>query len=350
VKYERILAAFYRTPLALLPAKIEEIRHFLHTKAAGGEISAEEVQAIAAARHEPHELYTFWRDRKTGEAVDWSEALGGDVLEAASVSAARRADGTQVVGKVAVLPIMGMISQRVGMLQEASGGVSTERVGASLDGLVRDPAVKAIVLHVDSPGGSVFGVEELASKIRGARDRKKVVGIADSTAASAAYYLLSQASEVNVTPSGQVGSIGVYGAHEDWSGWEQREGIKTTLVYAGDYKVEGSPYGPLSEDAKGEMQRQVNAYYEQFVNSVAKGRGVTAAKVKADFGQGRMALAGEAVDRGMADRVATLDQVLRRLGAFDAPPGASAAAAAAPLSAKLAAVRARALRVGAEQD
>lgn len=278
MKYQRIIAEFLRTPLAILPEKAAAISAFLRTKAAGGDVDPAEIQAIVAAK---------------------------------------RADGVQIVGRVAVLPCMGVISQRVDMLQEASGGVSTERLGAALDSLLADKTVRCIVMAFDSPGGSVFGVDELATKIRQGRDQKKIVGIADSMAASAAYYLLSQCTEVNVTPGGMVGSIGVFTAHEDWSKFMEEEGVKTTLVSAGEYKVEANPFAPLTDEAREEMQRQVNHYYGQFLSAVAKGRGVSEAAVRKDFGQGRMALAQEAVDKRMADRVATFEQVLRRAGAYD---------------------------------
>lgn len=330
MKYRRILAEFYRQPLALTREKVESIRDFLHAKAAGEDIDPKEVRELVAARHTLPDFY-----------VD-PESLAGSVVAAVPQ---RRPDGTQLIGQVAILPIIGVLSQRVGMLEESSGGISTERIGNSLDALVRDPTVKSILLHVDSPGGSVSGVPELGQKILAARDRKKVVGIANSTAASAGYWLLSQASEVYVTPGGWMGSIGVLYAHEDHSKELEMEGVKVTFITAGEHKVEGNFYEPLTDEARAEIQRITNYYYDMFLSTVAKGRGVTVAKVKADFGQGRMAVATEAVQRGMADRVATIEQVLKRLGAFEQ---ASAGSSGLPVGAKLAAVKARVAKVQSE--
>lgn len=330
MKYRRILAEFYSQPLALLPEKIEAIRDFLHTKAAGEDIDPAQVHAIIAARRGLPDFY-----------------VDPDVVHPVTAAIAqRRPDGTQLVGNVGILPIIGVLSQRVGMMDEASGGISTERIGNSLDALVRDPAVKSILVHVDSPGGSVSGVPELGQKILAARDRKKVNGIANSIAASGGYWLLSQADEVNVTPGGMAGSVGVYYAHEDHSEKLKQEGVKVTFVTAGDHKVEGNFYEPLTDAARAELQRVTSHFYDMFLNAVAKGRGVTTARVKADYGQGRMAVATEAVQRGMADRVATIEQVLKRMGAFDSAAGAPAAGM--PLGAKLAAVQARAAKVRAE--
>jgi signal peptide peptidase SppA len=285
--YRRILSAFYGSPWAILPEKLFAIRDFLHLKAAGGDVPAEEIAALKARR--------------------------GD-----------SAAGVQMAGRVAVLPVYGTIAQRMGMVEEASGGTSTELVGTAFDQLQQDKAVKSIVLDIDSPGGSVFGVQELFSKIYSARGNKKVVALADSMAASAAYWIAAAADEIVVTPSGQVGSIGVFSAHEDLSQALAEEGVKVTLVSAGKYKTEGNPYSPLDEDGRNALQAEVDAYYALFVAAVAKGRGVSEAAVRNGFGQGRMATAKDAVSQGMADRIGTLEQVLSRLGAGNTPAGGRA--------------------------
>lgn len=300
MKYARILEAFYSTPLALEESKLWLIHEFLLRAAAAEAVAEERVTEIVAGRRE---------------------------------------DGVQMAGKVAVVSVFGIISQRVGLLERASGGIGTEELGATLDSLVNDKAVKAICMVFDSPGGSVYGVAELGAKIASYRGQKKVVGVADSVAASAAYWLLSQCQEVNVTGGGQVGSIGVLTAHEDMSKRLEAKGRTVTVVSAGKYKTETMPFAPLSEEAKAELQAMVDHYYGMFVGAVARGRGVSEGRVKADFGQGRMVTAKEAVSRGMADHVATLEQVLRRLGGDVAQGGAGA------ISPAMAAARARAAEI-----
>jgi signal peptide peptidase SppA len=194
---------------------------------------------------------------------------------------------------------------------------------------MKDPECKAVVMAFDSPGGSVFGLTELCARIRSARDQKRIVGLVDSLAASAAYWMCSQCSEVVITPGGQCGSIGCYTCHMDQSKAEEMEGVKTTMVSAGKYKVEGNPYGPLDEDARAELQSKVDHYYGLFTSDVAKGRGLDASVVRGPrFGQGRMLTAQQAVDGGAADRIGTLADVLKRLG-VDSGKKTSAAAAAA---------------------
>jgi len=234
------------------------------------------------------------------------EARAGDPS-----NSARTKDGSQI----AVLPLTGVISHRMGMLAESSGGLSTERFTGWLRSAVADPQVKAIVIDADSPGGTVDGVPELADEIYRSNKIKPIVGVANSMAASAAYWLLSQAGELAVTPSGQVGSIGVFGSHEDRSKQAEMQGVKTSLISAGKYKTEGNPYEPLSEDGREAIQKGVDSFYDLFTKAVARGRTTDQAKVKAGFGEGRMATAQQAVKEGMADRIATLDQTLARLGA-----------------------------------
>src|SRR5262249_54718300 len=105
--------------------------------------------------------------------------------------------------------------------------------------------------------------------------------------------------------------------HEDHSKRLEQEGVKVTFITSGERKVEGNFYEPLTDEARAELQRISDHYYEMFLSAVAKARGVSVAQVNSDFSQGRMAVATEAVQRGMADRVATAEQVLKRLGAFD---------------------------------
>lgn len=292
---KNILSFFCAEPLAMLPAKMLEVRAFLQARADGSRVSEEDIERI-----EQH--------KRSREAALFA------TVQAVDVSAARRGDGIIMSGRVAVMPIFGILSQRVGSLERSSGGISTEEIGATLDGLVNDKQVRAIAMVFDSPGGAVSGLKELGDKIRAARDQKKIVGIADPMAASAGYWLLAQTGEVWVSESGQVGSVGIIKAHEDMSKMEEAMGVKTTLVTSSPYKAEASPFGPLSPEALQELQSKVNAYHAMFVEALAKGRGVTENRVEKGFGQGRMMMADQAKAAGMVDRIGSLGDAVRRLG------------------------------------
>lgn len=311
IHYPHILAEFHAGAWAVLPAKLLEIRAFLWAKMRGEKPPLWSTADAARQKDRRAQLRAL---------EDWGEDMPREPPVAGPLE---RAGGARV-GKAAVLPLYGTIVQRASLVTDISGATSTETIGRALDALAADPTCRAIVLDVDSPGGSVFGVSELWAKIQSVAGEKKVVAVANSMAASAAYWLASAAREIYVTPGGQVGSIGVLSAHEDLSAAYEQEGVKTTLVSAGKYKTEGNPYGPLDEEGRASMQRMVDEYYQSFAAAVARGRGISEARVKADYGQGRLVSAKDAKAAGMVDGIATLEQVLGRLGATASPGGASA--------------------------
>jgi signal peptide peptidase SppA len=288
MQYLRILAAFAGQPWAMQPEKIEAISTFLMFKARGGKLTDEEIQARIS-------------DRRANDTVN---APGG----------------------VAVLPVHGVISQRLGMMQDISGGTSTDALAQQFDAALADDTIKAIVFSHDSPGGGTYGVDELASKIRGARGVKPIIAQVDSLSASASYYLASQADEIVVTPGGEAGSIGVYSVHEDISKMLESEGVKPTLIRGqnGVHKAETIGIKPLSEEAHDYLQQRVDRAEEAFIKAVAAGRKVTQAQVRDNFGKGRMFGAEELVKRGMADRVGTMQETLQRFGAAGPRYGAAA--------------------------
>ena len=214
---------------------------------------------------------------------------------------------------IAVIPMRGVITQRPGMFSEFFGGSNTQELGAAIAQAVADDSIGQILLEIDSPGGSVYGLTELHSTIMRARQIKPVVVAVNSLAASAAYWIASAADEVFVTPGGEVGSIGVWVAHEDVSAALKSAGVDVTLVSAGEHKTEGNPYGPLDPDAKRFMQSRVNDYYGSFIRDVARGCSVPVDQVRTGMGQGRVLGADAALAANMVDGVLTFDQVVQRM-------------------------------------
>lgn len=215
---------------------------------------------------------------------------------------------------VAVLPLTGVLTPHGSILSYLFGGSmgGVQQFRDQLARAVGDPEVAAIILDVDSPGGSVGLVPEAAADVLAARDIKPVYAVANVQACSGAYYIASQATEFYCTPSGCVGSIGVYYVHEDYSGMNEQMGVDVTYVYAGQYKTEGNPDEPLSDDARAAWQADADTLYGMFVNDVAAGRGVPAATVASGFGQGRTLLAQDALDVGMVDGLDTIQAVVSR--------------------------------------
>lgn len=213
-------------------------------------------------------------------------------------------------GAIAVIPIHGMIEHRSSFLLDVFGGTSIEDIRSSLRAAVADPQVSSIVLDIDSPGGGVAGVTELAAEIRAARSSKRIVAVANTTAASAAYWLAAQADHVLVTPSGQVGSIGIFAIHAEMSKALEAEGVTVSIIKAGERKTDGNEYEPLSDAARAEMQSRADTYHASFLSDIAKGRRVPPATV-ATYGDGSVFLAGAALKAGLVDGIGTIDDALR---------------------------------------
>lgn len=177
-------------------------------------------------------------------------------------------------------------------------------IRAGVKRALSDPTVRTVDLVIDSPGGSVLGLPETADAIHAANRVKPVRAFVTGIAASAAYWLASQASTITLTPSGEVGSVGVLDLHADISTALENSGVKITAVTAGEHKVERAPFTPLSDDAKAHMQSGVNAWYGDFLSAIRRGRGSRAAS--GNYGGGRMLSSRDALSAGMVDFVSTL--------------------------------------------
>jgi signal peptide peptidase SppA len=163
-----------------------------------------------------------------------------------------------------------------------------------------DPSVRMIDLVIDSPGGSVLGLPETADVIHAANRVKPVRAFVTGIAASAAYWLASQASTVTLTPSGEVGSVGILDLHADISKALDNAGVKLTAVTAGEHKTERAPFVPLSDEAKAHMQAGVDEWYSDFLAAIRRGRGARVL-THSTFGAGRMLSSREALAAGMVD-------------------------------------------------
>ena len=246
------------------------------------------------------------------------------IVPAASVSEPPEANGfigtyrrkggkramTRVQNGVAILPIVGSLVNRGEWIGASSGLVSYEGLAAQMREAASDPEVSAILLDIDSPGGEATGMFGLARLVSTINQTKPVLAMVNDVAASAAYGIASSAREIIVSPTSMVGSVGVVLTHLDRSGEMEKKGVKATLIHAGAHKVDGNSLGPLSEGVRADLQAEVMKFYDQFVGVVAEGRAgrMTEAQVRAT--EARVYLGADAIDIGLADRVASLDEVL----------------------------------------
>ncbi len=222
--------------------------------------------------------------------------------------------GYEVVDGIAVIPVDGVLSKRMNLFSQISGGTSTDLLARDLKAALTDPSVKAIVLAIDSPGGTVDGTVDIARLVFESRGIKPIVAYTDGTMASAAYWIGSASDKVYIgNDTTLVGSIGVVATHTDVSQAEAQRGIKTTEIYAGRYKRIASQYAPLSEEGKAYLQDRVDYLYSVFISNVADFRGVSIETVLKDMADGKVFSGKQAMEAGLVDGVSTLDALIANL-------------------------------------
>ena len=209
---------------------------------------------------------------------------------------------------VAILGVSGTLVKKASWLDAASGMQSYESIRADFQDAVRDPRIQGILLDVDSPGGEVGGLFDLADEIYNARAEKPCMAISDDDAFSAAYAIASSAQRLFVTRTGGVGSVGVIALHLDQSGFDEKAGRKYTAIYAGAKKNDFNPHEALSGSAKDELQSEIDRLYDMFVGTVARNREMKPALVRNT--EAGLYYAEKAISAGFADQVGTFDDAL----------------------------------------
>jgi len=209
-----------------------------------------------------------------------------------------------------VVPLHGFLMRRATGLAAIFGARGLVDFQATLGAIAQAANVKQVVLDIDSGGGSVYGVHETWAAVRALSAIKPVTAVISGLAASGGYWIASAASRILLTPSGEAGSIGVFGVHADMSAFWAEKGVQHTVVSAGRFKTEATDLAPLSKDAQAAMQRRVDAHYASFVADVAAGRGVSTDAVRQGYGEGRVLAAEDAKAAGLVDGIQSLDTTL----------------------------------------
>jgi signal peptide peptidase SppA len=277
--YRQIVAALKGTPWLITHDGMETIMEIVNMRLRGEAFSDEEI-------------------RLRLEAAETGDRANGRIEKG---------------GGVGVLSIYGPMFPKSNLMTALSGATSLEEFRSDLNTLMEDDSIKQIVLDMDTPGGSAEMVPETAKVIADASKVKPIYAIANTMSASGGLYLGSQATKFYATDSGLVGSLGVYHVHEDNSKRNEAEGTKITFISAGRYKTAGNSDEPLSDDARAYLQEHVNAIYDDFVATVASGRGTTTEDVLENYGQGKVLNAKQALDVGMIDGIITMENLLGEL-------------------------------------
>lgn len=218
-------------------------------------------------------------------------------------------------GGVAVLTLAGVMAPKANLFMRVSGGISTQLAAQQVHSMAADPRVRAVVLAIDSPGGSVFGVPALAQAVRALAAAKPTVAVSEGVLASGAYWVGSAANAVYMEGStDQAGSIGVVATHS----FQPQAGRVTTEITAGRYKRMVSADKPLTEEGAAYLQQQVDHIYSVFVDAVADQRGATPSQVLEHMADGRVFVGQQAVDAGLVDGFSTVDDMVEQLATHPA--------------------------------
>lgn len=323
MSYPRIIQKVFHSPWAIHQPMLGSILTVLATKLAGEQASIAEGLPANTGRVGAVEGYARGRRfgvsrfgvSRFGELVDFeAKALAagwakGDREAGDFNTAAYQAElAAAPAGQTMVIFGSGILGKHLDSMEEiCAGGLSVDRIQAALAEGRDDGKVASIIVHLDSPGGVVYGIAETAALIRSISALKPIVGFCDSQAASAAYWILAACDSINVTSSADLGSIGVYCAIFDYSAWCAKEGIKVELFKDGTFKAAGFPGTSLTDDQRAHLQGEVNACSAQFKADVRAGR----AGIADGTMQGQCYFGQQAVDLKLADAVVPgLDAVI----------------------------------------
>lgn len=281
--YPHIAARIFNTPLMILPTALDAI-----VAGIGDRLLIGADSALLAARAQPEMII--------------------------SAAGARAEGGYQVIDGVAVLDVAGILAHKSQVdMNTCQSILGYQDIARQFDAAQTDSAVKAILFNLDSPGGEVSGVFDLAAKIFAARGKKPMAAIASDMACSACYLLASAVGQIAVTQTATVGSVGVVMRHVDMSAAMKAGGFDVSFIFAGAHKVDGNPYQPLPDAVRADLQFAVDGMYTMFVDACAKYRGIDASALRKT--EARVYQGAEAVKAGMADFVSTPDQMIEQLRA-----------------------------------
>jgi signal peptide peptidase SppA len=255
-------------------------------------ITSRAIRAMIRAAHHPD----------FAAACDAVAARGGKSLAGANRSSA------QVHGSTAVLDIRGPLFRYRSIFTWLLGGTAVEDAAIGLHAALDDPSVSNIVLAINSPGGQIDGINELANMIRSANSQKPVTAYVDSLAGSGAYWLASAAGKIVADETAQLGSIGVLATVVDDSGADERHGIKRFDVVSSQSPLKRAD--PATDEGRDQLQQMVDGLAQVFIGKVAQFRGTSQERVEREFGRGAVMSAQSAVDVGMADSLGSLQGLM----------------------------------------
>ncbi len=209
---------------------------------------------------------------------------------------------------VAIIPVTGPLFRYANIFTAISGASSYELIARDFMSALENPQISSIILDIDSPGGEVNGVSELASMIFDARGTKPVIAYASGDAASGAYWIASAADEIVVSETSALGSIGVVGIYRGKAAKESTETVEIVSSQSPHKRLD-----PMSDDGRAKLQTRIDAMADVFVSTIARNRDVTADHVLEHYGGGDVMIGAQAVNAGLADRIGSLERLITEL-------------------------------------
>ncbi len=221
--------------------------------------------------------------------------------------------GFQVVsGGVAILSLNGPLTKYRSSLAQYFGGTSMLDMRRALRAAAADDGVKAILLHVDSPGGTVAGTHDLADDVAAAAERKPLFAYIEDLGASAALCVAAQAAKVYANRNALVGSIGTVMVVHDLSKQADEIGVKVHVVSTGFMKGAGTPGAEVTDEQLADLQRMVDEMFQQFRDDLVRGRGLSKKQVD-QLATGQLWVGQGAAELGLIDGVESLDETIEQL-------------------------------------
>jgi signal peptide peptidase SppA len=283
IPYPLLAARLFDTPLLAHPAKARQVARVLTAR----QRQRADTEGVAIVEQKVNA---------------WGEVSMSVLTETGEVRA--YSEPYRVINGAAVMPIVGSLIHNSGLMDADSGNVGYDGITARLRLAMADPMVKGIWVPIDSYGGEVSGCFDCAAEFRANREAsggKPIWFCVNESAYSAAYAIASQGDVVVAPRTAGAGSIGVVMMHADYSEMLKEEGVKVTLIHAGEHKVDGNPYEALSDDTYNEWLASCESIRRLFAETVAAGRGISAAAALAT--EARCYDAPDAKRLGLVDSV-----------------------------------------------
>lgn len=247
--------------------------------------------------------------RLLGRSNDLPERLdaGGD-------RESREMQGLRVVGRLAIIPVHGILTARAGQIDGACQEIlSYEKLRVQINAALRHELVEEIILDMHSGGGAAMGCKELADFIKASTATKPITALINFASFSACYFLAAACSRIVCSPTAMVGSIGVIIETYEISKAEEEFGIKFNTFFRGSHKNDCSPHEPITDQAIAEIDRRLDSAYSTFTESVASYRGLDLSVVTGT--EARIYNGEDALAVGLIDEIAPAQEALDSIAA-----------------------------------